>query len=66
MGKRGGRKHGWSQPWAKGSPYKGRKPVNRYGIAPPPCRTLETMTEEEIAALEREYGVPVRRPAPCR
>ncbi len=26
------------------------------------CRTLEDMTEEEIVAIELEYGVPVIRP----
>ena len=28
----------------------------------PPCRTLADMTEEEIQAIEREYGCPVIRP----
>lgn len=28
----------------------------------PPCRTLADMTEEEIVAIEREYGCPVIRP----
>ncbi len=61
MAKTGGRKHAWSQPRGAGSPYGGRQPVNRHGVAPPPCRTLADMTPEQIAALEREYGAPVRR-----
>jgi hypothetical protein len=31
-------------------------------IKPPPCRTLRDMTEEEILAIEKQYGVPVIRP----
>jgi hypothetical protein len=30
----------------------------------PPVRTLRDMTEEEIVALEKKYGVPVKRPDP--
>ena len=30
--------------------------------APNPVRTLEDMSEAEIQALEKQYGVPVRRP----
>ena len=29
-----------------------------------PCRTLADMSEEEIRALERTYGVPVQRKKP--
>lgn len=29
----------------------------------PPVRTLKDMSEEEIVALERHYGVPVIRPS---
>ena len=31
-------------------------------LPPLPARTLEDMTEEEILALEREYGCKVHRP----
>lgn len=30
---------------------------------PGPVRTLEDMSDAEIAALEKRYGCPVRRPA---
>jgi hypothetical protein len=29
---------------------------------PPPVRSLKDMTEAEIQALEKQYGVPVKRP----
>ena len=65
MSKRGGRDHHFNAPRGKGAQYGGIVLPDRLRldlkIAGPPVRTLADMTEDEIKAIEREYGAPVLR-----
>lgn len=59
--RRGGRNHQWSAPATATATWKGggfkREPGNY-----PPVRTLADMSEDEIVAIEKRYGMPVIRP----
>jgi hypothetical protein len=58
---RGGQEHGWNVVYSPGRSAP-RLEISDELRRLTKLRTLEDMTEEEICALERHFGCPVRRP----